>query len=279
MALLLLKEKKRKFSELENSKDVCAVKLSRDQLLKISSVELEDFLNRLNLGRNLTKYEEKELKRQRRLVKNREYAQEARKKKKEYVSNMETEVQSLKEENSGLISKVDSLEKEVLKLKQYITELERVSESTVTSSDESIDQLQFQIDDHTMYYDPMESHNNWSYSGFQTGMFMMVIVFSFGFLFTHNLFDTNNPIQSQSPFGPIPENTLPLTSPWKGPRKISSTIQLSLETRYSCDDDSNHKMTMEDVFSNEEYHHLFKTCPNYNYLPKYDYCGQRTCDA
>jgi len=270
--------KKRKFSELENSKDVSAVKLTRDQLLKISSTELEDYLNRLNLGRNLTKYEEKEIKRQRRLVKNREYAQEARKKKKEYVSNIESEVDTLKRENSELSSKVESLEKEVASLRNHIAELEKLSDSGVTSSDESVDHFQLQIDDHSYMYDPMIAQDNWSFNGFQTGMFMMVVLFSFGFLFTQNIFQVETPIQSQSPFGPIPENTLPETSPWKGPRKLSTTLHLSTETRSSCDEYSNQQMTMEDVLSNEEHHHLFKTCPNLNYQPNYSHCP-KTCVA
>jgi len=239
-------------------------------LLKISSAELEEYLNRLNLGRNLTKYEEKEIKRQRRLVKNREYAQEARKRKKEYVSNMESEVDVLKKQNNELASKVDSLEKEVASLRGHIAELERLSESTVTSSDESVEQFQYSvIDDHTLMYDQV-MQENWSFSNYQTGVFMLVIVFSFGLLFMQNFFMLENPVQSQSPFGPIPQNTLPETSPWKGPRKLSSNLHLSREIRSYSDNcgDPDQKLTMEDVISSEEYHHLFKTCPNKNFYPE-----------
>jgi len=83
--------------------------LTREQLLNFSSKDLEEYVQRLQATRKLTTEEQKELKRQRRIIKNREYAQLSRKKKKGYVSELEVRVQELEKENQELKSQVRAL--------------------------------------------------------------------------------------------------------------------------------------------------------------------------
>jgi hypothetical protein len=85
--------KKRK---LQND-DITYVELPRDALLTMSSRELEESIARLTSVRGLTSAEQREVKRQRRLIKNREYAQTSRVKKKQFVEELRHENKLLKE--------------------------------------------------------------------------------------------------------------------------------------------------------------------------------------
>jgi len=85
--------KKRKTRE----DDVSFVELPRDQLLTMSSVQLEDNIRSLTAVRSLTSAEQREIKRQRRLIKNREYAQTSRVKKKQFVEELRQENDLLKD--------------------------------------------------------------------------------------------------------------------------------------------------------------------------------------
>eukprot|EP01124_Arcella_intermedia_P002632 TRINITY_DN11434_c0_g2_i1.p1 TRINITY_DN11434_c0_g2~~TRINITY_DN11434_c0_g2_i1.p1 ORF type:complete len:425 (-),score=66.09 TRINITY_DN11434_c0_g2_i1:57-1280(-) len=76
--------------------------LTREDLLKFSSTQYEDFVKDVSLKRSLTTDERREVKRQRRLIKNREYAQTSRNKKKEQVGNMESQLEALAKENTDL---------------------------------------------------------------------------------------------------------------------------------------------------------------------------------
>jgi len=89
--------KKRKKNQLQGN---TAVSLGREQLLTISSQDLEAFAQTISSTRKLSSAEQRELRIQRRLVKNREYAQDSRKKKKTYVEELE-----------GTITKIDTRER------------------------------------------------------------------------------------------------------------------------------------------------------------------------
>jgi bZIP Maf transcription factor len=59
----------------------------------MTSKEIEDYVADLKSKRNLTVAEEKDLKRQRRLVKNREYASQSRSRKKQFVDDLEKQLE------------------------------------------------------------------------------------------------------------------------------------------------------------------------------------------
>lgn len=92
------------------------VVLPRDTLLKLSSSEMEAYLQTLKSSRELTHAEEKQLKKQLRLIKNREYAQESRKKKKSAHQELEGELNSLRTQNSELRTHNSALQSEVVLL-------------------------------------------------------------------------------------------------------------------------------------------------------------------
>jgi hypothetical protein len=100
--------KKRKVNE-----DIGSVFVSAEKLLVMSSAELEQRVEQLSCLRPLTPTELKEVKRQMRLVKNREYAQSSRIKKKQHV-------EKLQEENAVLQERVQQLEDENRELKMLL---------------------------------------------------------------------------------------------------------------------------------------------------------------
>jgi len=104
---MLPENKKRKINLDE---DVSFVFVPSEKLLVMSSQELEGRVNQLTSIRSLTSVELKEVKRQIRLVKNREYAQSSRIKKKQ-------QVEELRDENLLLRERVQLLEEENRKLK------------------------------------------------------------------------------------------------------------------------------------------------------------------
>ena len=97
---------------IDENPDISRVVLSREQLLHITSLELEDFAKRLSIVKELSHAEEKELKRQRRLVKNRESAQASRERKKQTLEELEAQMRLLNQENNLLQSKVNELQSE-----------------------------------------------------------------------------------------------------------------------------------------------------------------------
>jgi hypothetical protein len=82
------------------------VALTRERLLTISGEELEQRFDDLNSKWLLTAAENKELRRQRRLVKNREYAQQSRNKKKAVVASVDSKFDQLQRENDQLRSRI-----------------------------------------------------------------------------------------------------------------------------------------------------------------------------
>lgn len=87
------KAKKRKKTHTDVSMTVPAldkfVELPEEELLKLDSQQVEQYLKTLTEYRTLSADEEKELKKLRRLIKNREYAQSSRNKRKQYIEEME----------------------------------------------------------------------------------------------------------------------------------------------------------------------------------------------
>jgi hypothetical protein len=94
--------------------------LPRNQLLTMTSTEIEDYVIKIKAQRTLTASEEKELKRQRRLIKNREYASQSRSRKKQYVDELEKTIEAVRVENASLKQQVSSLNDENKTLKRQI---------------------------------------------------------------------------------------------------------------------------------------------------------------
>jgi len=115
-----------KIKELKEAKD--AVKkvptpISREELLKFSSDDLESYVKTLSAARPLTTTENKEIKRQRRLIKNRESAQQSRKRKKDKVGDLEAQVSQLQAINVDRQAKLDEIQAEHVILKAEVSQL------------------------------------------------------------------------------------------------------------------------------------------------------------
>eukprot|EP01111_Echinosteliopsis_oligospora_P009674 TRINITY_DN2871_c0_g2_i1.p1 TRINITY_DN2871_c0_g2~~TRINITY_DN2871_c0_g2_i1.p1 ORF type:complete len:580 (-),score=150.59 TRINITY_DN2871_c0_g2_i1:105-1844(-) len=78
------------------------VVLPRDTLLNITSQSMDNYVASLQNQRNLSQDEQKELKRQKRLIKNRESAQLSRERKRAYIDTLEAKIVELTNENLSL---------------------------------------------------------------------------------------------------------------------------------------------------------------------------------
>lgn len=109
------------------------VALSRDTLLQISSQGMERYVENLSSARSLSMDDQKELKRQKRLIKNRESAQLSRERKRAYIDQLEDRINQLVNENTGLKNENSAL-------RQALSQYEDISGTVVpkveiTSSD------------------------------------------------------------------------------------------------------------------------------------------------
>lgn len=99
-------QRKRSASDLLGN----SVVLSRDVLLTISSEEYDDLVSRLTERRPLTEAEKKEVRRQKRLIKNRESAAQSRNRKKQALESLADENARLKKELEAEKSKWSAVE-------------------------------------------------------------------------------------------------------------------------------------------------------------------------
>eukprot|EP01098_Paradermamoeba_levis_P014760 TRINITY_DN71_c0_g1_i1.p1 TRINITY_DN71_c0_g1~~TRINITY_DN71_c0_g1_i1.p1 ORF type:complete len:356 (+),score=76.79 TRINITY_DN71_c0_g1_i1:189-1256(+) len=114
--------------ELDSSYDLDLKKepfaLSREDLLKLSSKSLETYAQNLAATRPLTEEEERQLKRQRRLIKNRESAQLSRQRKRLYIEELEKRVSGLSADNNDLVKQLALLTSENQTLKEEMFHLQ-----------------------------------------------------------------------------------------------------------------------------------------------------------
>jgi len=99
------------------------VTLTRDQLLSFTSDDIDEFEREITSKRSLTPAERKEMKRQRRLIKNRESAQQSRQRKKGRVDELEHVVEELNGVNKSLNEKLNNLEAESTILRAEVAQL------------------------------------------------------------------------------------------------------------------------------------------------------------
>jgi len=156
-------KRKRSEESTVGSGDTLTIQLSREELLNISSAELESRIAVITSQRKLTAAELKEVKRQKRLVKNREYSQHSRAKKKVRMQELETTVEQLTEENKLLKQDNYSLQSRVNLLEEELKKYDPNFSTTIQSGGE---------------YQP----NNWFPQNVYPAVFF-IILFSFAILF------------------------------------------------------------------------------------------------
>eukprot|EP00026_Physarum_polycephalum_P011457 Phypoly_transcript_11686.p1 GENE.Phypoly_transcript_11686~~Phypoly_transcript_11686.p1 ORF type:complete len:252 (+),score=44.11 Phypoly_transcript_11686:37-756(+) len=102
------------------------IAISRDELLRFTSDDLEAYVKTLSASRTLTAADLKEIKRQRRLIKNRESAQQSRKRKKDKVGDLEGQVAQLETVNEERKAKLEEIQAENVILKAEVSQLVNV---------------------------------------------------------------------------------------------------------------------------------------------------------
>jgi len=127
----------RKRSREEMEKSDSLDELSREDLLKLTSQSLEDIAKTISSSRPLTVDEERKLKRQRRLIKNRESAQLSRQRKKRYIEELEKEVTHLRQEADTLRSHASALNLENNQLRQEVWKLQAALQQQQQNTDPS----------------------------------------------------------------------------------------------------------------------------------------------
>lgn len=111
-------------------KDGKPKELSSDDLVKLDGEQIEVYISALQCIRSFSPAEEKELKRIRRLIKNREYAQSSRNKRKSYMDDIEQEVNDLKKDTKALGDKVNHLEEENNALRSQLLQIGEMLKGT-----------------------------------------------------------------------------------------------------------------------------------------------------
>jgi hypothetical protein len=96
------------------------INFSREELLHLSSDDFEEHIRQVSALRPLTASERNAIKRQRRLIKNRESAQASRQRKKHYVGDLEKKVGDLMSSNAKLKEEYSSLTAENGQLKNEV---------------------------------------------------------------------------------------------------------------------------------------------------------------
>ena len=160
-----LSGKKRTRQEASSGSGSSLLDLSAENLSTLTSLKLEEIAQQLADTRPLTSEEEKHLKRQRRLIKNRESAQLSRQKRKQYVEELESRVKALLNETEQLRSKVQESNQKTQKLEQQVVYLQSLVKQG-----------------HTAVSQDTKGFNK--HSTATAGLCMFVILFSFGLFFT-----------------------------------------------------------------------------------------------
>ncbi len=173
--------------------------------MKLSSKELEEFAQTLTSNRTLTTDEEKQLKKQRRLIKNRESAQLSRLRKKFYIEELEKKVAQINQENETLTKQLmasngdkKKLQEEVTYLRSLLAQYQHVPTPQYLSSEqvlctslqtEGVDEMGFPASSQTSSFFPstsglpIASINSGHRNVKTASVCLLVLLFSFGLLF------------------------------------------------------------------------------------------------
>jgi hypothetical protein len=153
-------------------------KLSREELLNLSSKKFEEYVRRLMAKRDLTSEERKELKRQRRLIKNRESAQASRQRKKNYMETLEQQVATLNSENNRLREHITALGTENKNLKDEVIYLHDMIKKTPGLSTLFTAGANYMASF-------SKGQQNLSANVKSAGLCLMILLFSFGLFFNN----------------------------------------------------------------------------------------------
>jgi len=212
--------KKRQRCDPNESTDISAVSLTREQILSFSSEDLENYVGEITKSRPLTFAEEKELKRLRRLIKNRESAQASRQRKKCYIDELEAEVSKLKQENNILTSQVNNLYTENRSLKEELQKLHTLVKKTGTGLISSLlpksvfVQNQSKSTEHAVGVSSISTRGPSQKA--KAGACLLILLFSFGLFFNTG----KNSIKSVNPGNAISRILEPAPAMAAGPAKM-----------------------------------------------------------
>ena len=177
------------------SKNICKSKnesiiFTRNQLLQMTSEEFEDRVASIENKRALTSDEMNEVKRQRRLIKNRESANASRVRKRQQMETMDVEIKELQQRNLELQKRVELLEKENAELRKL------AQQNTQT----------YQKDSDTSFLDNILNSPIWFVGkiteeapNVTTSACLFIFLLSFG-IFFGSIGDSNNNILSEVQF-------------------------------------------------------------------------------
>jgi hypothetical protein len=182
-----------KRSSPSSSGDERSVTLTRDELLSFTSEQFEDFVTSIINSRDLTSSEKSEIKRQRRLIKNRESAQASRQRKKLHMDQLERKVKELSSENTVLKENIATLCSENNQLKQHVALLNEVVKKSMGTDLFSRGYNFMNTMANPKQYIQMNP----------TGVVLMIVLFSFGILFS-NWVTPNNAFPGTNPMVELP---------------------------------------------------------------------------
>jgi len=132
-----------------------SVSLTKDQLLSFSSEDLDQFVENITKTRQLTATERREVNRQKRLIKNRESAQQSRKRKKTLIDTLEGEVSELEKINQGVATQLKDLEADNVILKAEVAQM-----FTVIRDSPALSKLLLDVASWMVLYSITQSKNN-----------------------------------------------------------------------------------------------------------------------
>lgn len=195
---------------------------SRAQLLKMTVDELDDRVRVVEEVRSLTSEEKKEIKKQRRMIKNRESAYASRVRQKQLVENMEEELNEIKKENEQLSKRVEDLEKENNQLKARLAAKENIGNSFSSTSSSLASFLSIG----SPSLKSSSSNIGMMDNVMQTSTSLFIVLLSFGLLFAQiqpdmlsqttfpkfNAFPTNYNNQNNGELSPRPGHVIPISS-------------------------------------------------------------------
>lgn len=155
--------------------------LSREQLLLLSSMEFDEYKQLLTSNCYLSTEEKDQLKKQRRVIKNREYSQNSRQKKRLRVNELEIKLAQMEAENSQLKKENQSLKNKIWKI---VTAYNRTkSTNTAATQQNFVPCSNLSSSSSNFNFNDLLSIGSPSPAAKKAGICLFVVLLSFGFLF------------------------------------------------------------------------------------------------